>query len=132
MDVFDNSFTRCGLPWVHGDYRRTEFGLNKAATNTLPDFSSKPSFPTTSFSMKALHAKNARLEERLYGPVQGAKMQSPVFPAERVDESQAGLWGVALERGGRYLVYCEDVNAEEVLRVIIALCGFEVQYWILD
>lgn len=48
-------------------------------------------------------------------------MQSHVFPAERVDESQAAV--VAAKIGEGYLVYCGDVNAEESATVILALCG---------
>lgn len=35
MDVFDNFFARCGLPWKRGDYHRTDFGLNEAAGRSV-------------------------------------------------------------------------------------------------
>lgn len=125
MDVFDNFFARCGVPWKRGDYHRTDFGLNEAAgRSVLPAGAGAGSvaFPP-SFSIKALHVQGARAEEKLYVPVSEARMQSAVFSPERVDESQAAVVGTKM--GDGFLAYCGDVNGEvESSRVILALCGF--------
>lgn len=70
--------------------------------------------------MKVLHVQGARTEEKVYVPITGTTTQSHVFPAERVDGSQAAVVGAKIGEG--YLVYCGDVNAEESARVIFALC----------
>jgi len=74
------------------------------------------------YSMKVLHVKNARPQEKIYIPVNDAKTQSAVFPPEYVDRSQAAVVGAKI--GDGYLVYHGDVNNEEGSnKVIMILCG---------
>lgn len=120
MDVFDTFFNETfDLPWQHGDYHRSEFQLNPScslpigvASNRLPE----------SYSMKVIHVKNARPEEKISVPVANAITQSNVFPPEYVDQAQAAVVGSKVGNG--YLVYVGDVNAEEGSdNIILSLCG---------
>ncbi|KAN0119334.1 hypothetical protein V8E51_001542 [Hyaloscypha variabilis] len=119
MDAFDLFFQRLGLPWKRGDYHRTTFCFNNSAT--LPGSLSAAAFPGP-YSMKVLHVKNARAEEKIYVPVPEAMTQSMVFPPAYVDRTQAAIVGAKIGEG--YFVYDGNVNPEEEqIKVFLALCG---------
>jgi hypothetical protein len=119
MDLFDNLFKSFGFDWKHGDYHRTTFQFNPSCT--IPPGVTSNSMPAT-YSMKALHVKDARPEEKIYIPVDGAKTQSHALPAAYVDQAQAAA--VAAKVGAGYVAYLGDVNSEEESnKVILALCG---------
>lgn len=120
MDVFDNFFASAfELPWVHGEYHRTDFELNPSCV--LPHGATPSSFPGP-YSMKALHIKQARPHEKIFVPVSGALTQSHVFPPEHVDATQAAVTGAQIGNG--YLVYCGDVNGEVGSdEIMLSLCG---------
>ncbi|KAL4966777.1 uncharacterized protein BDV14DRAFT_34860 [Aspergillus stella-maris] len=121
MDAFTKFFDYFGLPWTNGDYHRTSFQLNPSGV--FPGSTRYDVLPGH-YSMKVLHVKNARPDEKLFIPQDGAKTQSRVFSAEYVDESQAAVVGAKLGRG--FLVYCGDVNGEDGSnRLMVALCGFD-------
>jgi hypothetical protein len=62
--------------------------------------------------MKALHVENARSQEKIFVPVEGA-----------VTQSQAAVVKARLGLG--HLVYCGDVNGEdESNQLMLVLCGF--------
>jgi hypothetical protein len=120
MDKFTAFFRAFGLPWKHGDYHRTTFQLNPAAT--LPESTEPASLPGP-FSMKVLHIQNARPQEKIFLPVEGAMVQSRVFAPAYVDRSQAAVVGARI--GSGHLVYCGDVNGEDGSnQLLLALCGF--------
>jgi hypothetical protein len=119
MDVFDRFFQTLGLPWKHGDYHRTSFRFNPSCT--LPNGMNSASFPGP-YSMKVLHVKNAKAQEKIFVPVPGGMTQSAVFPPAYVDQAQAAVVGAKIGEG--YLVYDGNVNPEEgQVKVILALCG---------
>lgn len=120
MDVFDNFFKEhFGLPWEHGDYHRSTFQFNPSCT--LPSAIVKISFPPP-YSMKVLHVKNARSEEKIFVPVSKAVTESRVFSPELVDQAQAAIVGAKVGNG--FLVYVGDVNGEQGSdKVILNLCG---------
>ncbi|KAL4947455.1 hypothetical protein BDW69DRAFT_178373 [Aspergillus filifer] len=120
MDKFTAFFQAFGLPWKHGDYHRTTFQFNPSAT--LPE-SAKPASLPGPFSMKVLHIQNARPQEKIFLPVEGAVMQSHVFAPVYVDQAQAAVAGARIGLG--HLVYCGDVNGEDGSnQLLLALCGF--------
>jgi hypothetical protein len=119
-DELENFFTSAfELPWRSGDYHRTEFEFNRSCA--LP-YGVMPSSLPGPYSMKTLHIKDARLDEKIFVPVRNAHTQSHVFPPAPVDPTQAAVTGAKIGNG--YVVYCGDVNAEEGSdKVILALCG---------
>ncbi|KAJ5110601.1 hypothetical protein N7532_001136 [Penicillium argentinense] len=120
MDKFREFFETFGLPWDNGDYHRTTFQLNPSGL--LPE-SIEPSSLPESYSMKVLHVKNAKPEEKIFVPIDGAVTQSLVFPPMYVNQAQAGVVGAKLGRG--HLIYCGDVNGEDGSnQLMLALCGF--------
>ncbi|KAJ5930630.1 hypothetical protein N7466_006123 [Penicillium verhagenii] len=119
-DQFDHFFKGMGVPWQRGDYTRTTFQFVPEAT--VPASLRLEALPGP-YSMKALHVRGARCQEKMFVPVEGAVTQSLVFGAEGVDEMQAGVVGARIGMGD--LVYCGDVNGEEGSdAVMLALCGF--------
>ena len=120
MDVFDRFFNETfDLPWQHGDYHRTEFQLNPSCSLPIGVALNKL---LTLYSMKVLHVKNARPDEKIFVPVPNAMTQSNVFPPEYVDQAQAAVVGAKVGNG--YLVYIGDVNAEEGSdKIILSLLG---------
>ncbi|KAK5701357.1 hypothetical protein LTS12_028383, partial [Elasticomyces elasticus] len=139
---FDRFFNQgCGLPWKAGAYHRAEFEFNPSSGSASGSASASASALAGGgggggdaatmpgpYSMKALHVKNVRAEERVFVPIDGAVTQSHVFPAEEVDsdDGQAPVAGAKMgEQGGR-LYYIGDVNAEvESTQVVLALCGLQ-------
>jgi hypothetical protein len=74
------------------------------------------------YSMKVLHVKNARPDEKIFVLVPNAMTQSNVFLPEYVDQAQAAV--VEAKVGNGYLVYIRDVNAEERSdKIILSLLG---------
>ncbi|OOQ85617.1 hypothetical protein PEBR_25454 [Penicillium brasilianum] len=120
MDAMNNFFASgFGLPWRRGDYHRTEFAFNPRYA--LPSGVKATSLPGP-YSMKALHIKNARRQEKIFVPIADARTQSHVFPPESVDQSQAAVTGAKIGNG--QLIYCGDVNPEAGSdSVILAFCG---------
>ncbi|PYH75798.1 hypothetical protein BO82DRAFT_359734 [Aspergillus uvarum CBS 121591] len=119
MDKFRRFFEAFGLAWENGDYHRTTFQLNPSAL--LPESIETASLPRP-YSMKALHVKNAKRQEKIFVPIEGAVTQSLVFPPNYVNQAQAAVAGARL--GWGYLIYCGDVNGEDGSnQLILALCG---------
>lgn len=119
-DEFEAFFKAFELPWAYGDYHRTDFGFNPACAlpaNVLP-----ASFPAP-YSMKVLHVDKARPEEKMFVPVDGARIQSHVFaPVPVSDPTQAAVAGAKIGEG--YLVYVGDVNPETgSAEVVLRFCG---------
>jgi hypothetical protein len=78
MDTFGKFFNEAfSLPWEAGDYHRTDFEFNPSCS--LPTGATVGSLPLP-YSMKVLHVKNARSNEKIFIPVTGALTQSQVFP----------------------------------------------------
>ncbi|KAJ5176641.1 uncharacterized protein N7482_002518 [Penicillium canariense] len=119
MPKLGQFFETFGLPWKYGDYHRTNFQLNPSGL--LPEGIEPSSMPEP-YSMKVLHVKNARPQEKLFVPIEGAVTQSLVFSPRNVDQAQAA---VAVARLGAGYLYCGDVNGEDGSnRLMLALCGF--------
>ncbi|KUJ09771.1 uncharacterized protein LY89DRAFT_597549, partial [Mollisia scopiformis] len=116
---FKNFFSSFGLPWTRGDYHRTNFQFNPSLT-LPPVMQSSLSAP---YSMKVLHVDKARPEEKLYIPVDGARIQSSVFAADPVnDPTQAAVAGAKIGQGD--LLYIGGVNGEEGSHEItMRFCG---------
>ncbi|KAI2856767.1 hypothetical protein CBS76997_11456 [Aspergillus niger] len=120
MDKFRRFFEAFGLAWKNGDYHRTTFRLNPSVF--LPESIEAASLPGP-YSMKVLHVKNAKRQEKIFIPIEGAVTQSLVFPPDYVNQTQAAVAGARL--GWGYLIYCGDVNGEDGSnQLILALCGF--------
>lgn len=97
-----------GLPWGWGDYHRTVFALNPAFA---PVFGNE-AFETLeqSYSMKAVHLKNVPPAAKVYVPTNDSRVQSAVFPPDRVDTAQTpAVWQ---KHGQGYVAYIGDVNNE--------------------
>jgi len=120
MDVFDEFFTNAyGLPWKSGDYHRTTFQFNLSCS--LPSGSSPQSMPAP-YSMKVLHVKNARANEKIFIPVDDAQTQSHVLPPTFVDQAQAAVVGAKVGEG--FVFYIGDVNGEKGSdKAILCMCG---------
>lgn len=75
------------LPWGWGDYHRTDFVLNPA----FASFFGKQTFKTLekSYSMKAVHFTDVRITAKVYGAIDDSRVQSFLFPPDRVDMAQA-------------------------------------------
>ncbi|CZT04072.1 uncharacterized protein RCO7_05669 [Rhynchosporium graminicola] len=115
-NLFKGSFD---LAWKRGDYQRGTFEVNDFYT--LPRGVAPSSLPSA-YSMKALHVRDAKPQERILVPVAGSKTQSMVFAPSDVDRSQAAVVGARIGNG--YLAYVGDVNGEEESDdVILVLCG---------
>lgn len=118
MDVFDHFFHGLGLPWKHGGYHRTTFQVNSSCA--LPAGVNVTSLPG-SYSMKALHVKDALADQKISIPKTGAMTQSLVFPPAYVDRTQAAIVGAKM--GDGYLVYDGSVNPEDrSVKLILSLC----------
>ncbi|KAG4437424.1 hypothetical protein IFR05_007106 [Cadophora sp. M221] len=114
---FEPLFTSFGLAWKRGNYERSTFEVS-----TLPRGVTSSSLPSA-FSMKALHVREAKPQEKIFVPIPGGKTQSMVFAPRAIDQTQAAIVGARIGNG--YLAYAGDVNGEEESeRVILALCGF--------
>jgi len=121
FDDIDELFGKAfGLPWLSGDYTRSEIQFNPSST--------APSaiFPMPSpFTMKALRVRNARPEEKIFVPVPVREEEtlSTALPPAYVDQTQATVVGVKV--GDGYVAYVGDVNAEkESNKIMLSLCGF--------
>ncbi|KAA8641980.1 hypothetical protein EYZ11_004260 [Aspergillus tanneri] len=100
--LFKKSF---GLPWKNGGYHQTTFTFNPSP-----------------YSMKVLHIKDSRPNEKFFVSVPKAKVASLVFGPSSVDESQTAVVGAKI--GSGFLVYVGDVNPEEGSnKVILTLYG---------
>ncbi|RAL13844.1 uncharacterized protein BO97DRAFT_27794 [Aspergillus homomorphus CBS 101889] len=111
MNAFDRFFgDGFGLPWTHGTYYRTVCTLNPDCVWPVPRDAALPG----PFSVKALHVKGARPEERLLVPAPGQPL-----------DAEPGQAAIACARiGSGSLVYCGDVNVEVgSVRLVLALCG---------
>ncbi|KAI2867953.1 hypothetical protein CBS11852_11409 [Aspergillus niger] len=69
MDKFRRFFEAFGLAWKNGDYHRTTFRLNPSVF--LPESIEAASLPGP-YSMKVLHVKNAKRQEKIFIPIEGA------------------------------------------------------------
>ncbi|KAH7319072.1 hypothetical protein BKA65DRAFT_409567, partial [Rhexocercosporidium sp. MPI-PUGE-AT-0058] len=113
-------FLSFGLSWKRGNYERGTFELSYFYI--LPRGVAPGSLPST-YSMKALHVREVKPQEKIFKPVPGGETHSMVFVPRDVDQSQAAIVGARIGNG--YLAYVGDVNGEaESERVISALCGF--------
>ncbi|RDW89905.1 uncharacterized protein DSM5745_01680 [Aspergillus mulundensis] len=122
QDGFDGFFGRLGVPWKKGDCHRMDFDVNPScnrellyglglATADLP----------VRYSMKALGVRGARVHEKVYLPIAGARSQSIIEAEESVDLSQAAVVGARLGRG--HLFYIGDVNWERGSQdAVVKLC----------
>ena len=118
-------FQRWGLSWDAGDYHRTTVGLNPAG---VPHpLSVTALFP--SFSMKALHLKNVSPECSVYYPTPESRIESHVFPPDKIRPEQATQTPAAFAPVGRgFLGYIGDVNGEQgSTRLIIEMCGVRIR-----
>ncbi len=87
LDIFDRFFNESfDLPWQHGDYHRSVFQLNSSCFLPTGMASNRLLAP---YSMKVLHVKNARPDEKILIPVANAMTQSNIFlpPPEYVDQA---------------------------------------------
>ncbi|KAJ5109270.1 hypothetical protein N7456_005945 [Penicillium angulare] len=117
--MFEDFFGGFGLPWKSGDYYRATFQF--APLSNVPPGAQIAWLPEP-YSIKALHVKDARAQERIFVPVPSALTESRVDIPEPVDEEQAAVVGAKI--GLDHLVYCGDVNGErESYALIMALCG---------
>lgn len=112
---FDSMCLNMELPWGWGDYHRTDFALNPAFA---PVFGNE-TFRTLdkSYSMKAVHLKNVPAAAKLYLPTNDSRVQSFVFPPDRVDTAQTpAVWQ---KHGQGFIAYIGDVNNESGSQVLI-------------
>ena len=67
--------------------------------------------------MKAVHLKNVPAAAKIYVPTDDSRVQSAVFPADRVDMAQTpAVWQ---RHGQGYIAYIGDVNNESGSQVLI-------------
>lgn len=108
-------FSRFGFQWKSGDYQRTTFALNIAFKHVFAASAFSELAP--SCSMKALHLANVSSNDRIYGPTGTSRLESMVFPAESVDQSQSPAVLGRCSEG--YLGYLGDVNNEECSQALL-------------
>ncbi|KAK1023810.1 hypothetical protein LTS16_024566 [Friedmanniomyces endolithicus] len=109
-------FQAFGLPWVSGDYHRTDFLVNTAAMHV----STQGLVP--SYSQKALHLANVERGDVVYLPSAASRTRSMVFAPHAVDTAQTPAVLGACGRGK--VGYTGDVNHEEPTNlVVLAMCG---------
>ena len=116
---FDSFFEKIwGVPWQHGSYHRTTFKVNPA--NELAK--KNPSL-LSSYSMKALHVKNASGNDTIYKPTSQSRVESLVFAPDRITDL-AESPAVYTSIGKGHLGYVGDVNWEDgSTKVILAMLG---------
>ncbi|KAK0262826.1 hypothetical protein B0A54_09062 [Friedmanniomyces endolithicus] len=109
-------FQTFGLPWVSGDYHRTDFHVNTATTHV------NTASLVPSYSHKALHLAHVERGDAVYWPTSASRAQSMVFAPQAVDTAQTPA---VLGACGRWKVgYTGDVNHEEPTNlVVLAMCG---------
>ncbi|KAF6228224.1 hypothetical protein HO133_007954 [Letharia lupina] len=103
------------LPWDWGDYHRTVFALNPAFANVFDN----EAFKTLeqSYSMKAVHLGNVHAADKVYVPTDHSRVQSAVFPPDRVDTAQTpAVWQ---KHGQGHIAYIGDVNNESGSQALI-------------
>lgn len=103
------------LPWGWGDYHRTDFALNPAFA---PVFGNE-AFMTLkqSYSMKAVHLTNVNPDAKVYVPTDVSRVQSSVFPPDRVDTAQTpAVWQ---KHGQGHIAYIGDVNNESGSQALV-------------
>ncbi|KAL1960504.1 hypothetical protein VTO42DRAFT_7803 [Malbranchea cinnamomea] len=111
--------TQFCLPWEFGDYCRTTVHLNPVAAANLKSTHSLPK----AYSQKAVFLRNAKVDEALYLPTSESRLESHVFPPERVSEAQPAVGWAKVGNG--WIGYVGDVNGEEGSNgVILGMCGF--------
>ena len=67
--------------------------------------------------MKAVHLKNVPAAAKIYAPTDDSRVQSAVFPADRVDIAQTpAVWQL---HGQGYIAYIGDVNNERSSQALI-------------
>ncbi|KAK1824833.1 hypothetical protein LTR12_000628 [Friedmanniomyces endolithicus] len=109
-------FQTFGLPWVSGDYHRTDFHVNTATTHV------NTASLVSSYSHKALHLAHVERGDAVYLPTSASRTQSMVFAPHAVDTAQTPAVLGACGRGK--VGYTGDVNHEEPTNlVVLAMCG---------
>ncbi|KAK8066177.1 hypothetical protein PG997_012924 [Apiospora hydei] len=111
------------LPWTMGNYNRSTFQLNTSAlgTSTAPDSDGDirgQSLLWPEYSQKAVHLDNVARENCWYLPTGESRIESMVFPPDRVtNHSQTP---VAFTRAGEGFVgYTGDVNQERGTNLVL-------------
>ncbi len=104
---FANMCQNMHLPWEWGDYHHTDFALNPAFA---PVFGEAFKNLKQSYSMKAVHLTNVHAAAKVYVPADSSRVQSSVFPPDRVDTAQTpAVWQ---KHGHGHIAYIGDVNNE--------------------
>jgi hypothetical protein len=113
--------TKLDLPWEFGDYHRTTVHLNRSNLRATQILNHHPGV-LESYSQKAVFLKNVDLSAMVYRPSEDSRIESYVFPPERVNLEQTP---VALTSYGEgWLGYVGDVNGEEGSdEIVLAMCG---------
>lgn len=108
--------------WLFGKV----LGVELVSSAELPGGTVRSALPEP-YSMKALHVKDARVQERMYVAAEMDSMtENRIFAAVFVDRSQPAVAAANIGQG--YLVYCGDANGEhESSQLMLALCGFKVE-----
>ena len=112
---FNSMCLNMDLPWGWGDYHRTDFALNPAFAAVFGD----ETFKTLekSYSMKAVHLTNVPAAAKLYVATDDSRVQSFVFPPDRVDTTQTpAVWQ---QHGQGFIGYVGDVNNESGSQALI-------------
>ncbi|PVH74334.1 hypothetical protein DL98DRAFT_658815 [Cadophora sp. DSE1049] len=99
---FEESF---GLTWKRGNYQRGIFQVN--TFYTLPRGVVASSL-ASAYSMKGLHVRGTKSQEKLFVPILRGKTQSMVFAPADVSQSQAAFVGTRIGNG--FLPYVGDVS----------------------
>jgi len=111
-------FKRAGLPWEVGDYERTTVVLNRNAVNSQLAASLPPRY-----SQKASFLKNVEDADKWYRPNQDSVIESLVFAADPVSNTDKTPVAFAKVMAGR-LGYVGDVNGEKDSEIVVlAMCG---------
>ena len=104
-------------PWKGGSYHRTTFAANPALRLSLAGAH------VPSVSMKALHLAGVATEDAVYLPTSESRIESNVFPPERVQpRGEAPV--VFAQHGDGKVGWVGDVNNEpEHIPVVLAMLG---------
>ncbi|POS79368.1 hypothetical protein DHEL01_v202253 [Diaporthe helianthi] len=103
------------LPWEPGAYHRTNLTLNESAS-TLQGQQQVAELQKV-YSQKAVCLKNVQREHSWYLPTEDSRIQSAVFPPDRVAQHQTAVAFAPIGQGR--VGYTGDVNMEDGTHMVV-------------
>lgn len=102
------------LPWEPASYHRTDLTLNESASTLQGQ---QVAALQKVYSQKALCLKNVQREHCWYLPAEDSRIQSAVFPPDRVDQNETAVVFAPVGQGR--VGYTGDVNMENGTHMVV-------------